>query len=236
VSSSSFVSSSQDGIFLFDRTIGEARLLSFDSNLHVSHYQPVHSLDANLEVHSGDFMGAGRSQVLLYNPITGDAQILILKSDLSVSKQVSFSSWGINQVLYVGHFGTPTLNVLLYDPQTAKSIFIAFDSSLAVAHQFTVSSWDNRWQVLIGDFLDRSRCLAEHNCSTGDDILVLNRQTGKMEQFVFSFGNQYRVIDNRSQGFVRTGVTTTASLKPIDTSTFSLLTTLSTSIRTEELY
>ncbi len=236
VSVGSFVSSSHDGLFLFDRIIGEARLLGFDSNLHVSHYQAVHSLDANLEVHSGDFMGAGRAQVLLYNPTTGDAQMLILKSDLSVSDQKSYSNWGTNQVLYVGHFGTSTLNVMLYDPQATQSTFIAFDNTLTVTHQFAVTSWDNRWQVLIGDFLDRSRCLNQHNCSTGDDILVLNRQTGQMEQFVFSFGNQYPVVDGRSQGFVRTGIAPTDSLTSVDTSTFSLLTTLSTSIRTEELY
>ena len=232
----SFVSRSQDALFLYDRMLGEARLLSFDAKLHISHYQVIHNLDANWEVHSGDFIGSGRSQVLLYDPSSGDAQIEILKSDLSLSSQKSFSGWGANQALYVGHFGTPTLNVMLYDPQTLQSTFIAFDASLIVKHQITMPAWDNRWQVLIGAFLDRSRCLAAHNCSTGDDILVLNRQTGQMQQFVFSFGTQYRVIDNRSQGYVRTGAASTPSLTPLDASNFSLLTTLSTTIRGEELY
>jgi len=174
--------------------------------------------------------------VLLYDPSSGDAQIEILKSDLSLSDRRGFSGWGANQALYVGHFGTPTLNVMLYDPQTLQSTFIAFDASLIVKHQITMPAWDNRWQVLIGAFLDRSRCLAAHNCSTGDDILVLNRQTGQMQQFVFSFGTQYRVIDNRSQGYVRTGAASTPSLTPLDASNFSLLTTLSTTIRGEELY
>jgi hypothetical protein len=232
----SFVSTTHDALFLYDRTLGEGRLLSFDANLHISHYQPIHNLDANWEVHSGDFMGAGRSQVLLYDPSTGDAQIEVLKSDLSVADQKSFSGWGINQALYVGHFGTPTLNVMLYDPQAVQSTFIAFDTSLTVDHQFTVSGWDNRWQVLIGAFLDRSRCLAAHNCSMGDDILVLNRQTGQMQQFVFSFGTQYQVVDNRSQGYTRNGVATMPSLIPVDASNFSLLSTLSTTIRDEELY
>jgi hypothetical protein len=232
----SFVSRSQDALFLYDRMLGEARLVSFDTNLHVSHYQALHNLDANWEVHSGDFLGTGRSQVLLYDPSSGDAQIEILKSDLSLSDRKIFSGWGANQALYVGHFGTPTLNVMLYDPQTLQSTFIAFDTSLIVKHQITVSTWDNRWQVLIGAFLDRSRCLAAHNCSTGDDILVLNRQTGQMQQFVFSFGTQYQVIDNRSQGYVRTGAASTPSLTPLDASSFSLLATLSTTIRGEELY
>ena len=232
----SFVSRSQDALFLYDRMLGEARLLSFDAKLQISHYQTIHNLDANWEVHSGDFIGSGRSQVLLYDPSSGDAQIEILKSDLSLSSQKSFSGWGANQALYVGHFGTPTLNVMLYDPQTLQSTFIAFDASLIVKHQITMPAWDNRWQVLIGAFLDRSRCLAAHNCSTGDDILVLNRQTGQMQQFVFSFGTQYRVIDNRSQGYVRTGAASTPSLTPLDASNFSLLTTLSTTIRGEELY
>ena len=232
----SFVSSSHDALFLYDRLLGEARLLSFDGNLHVVHYDAVHRLDANWEVHSGDFMGAGRAQVLLYNPSSGDAQILTLKSDLSLAGQKSYSGWGPNQALYVGHFGTPTLNVMLYDPQAQQSTFIAFDTSLLVAHQITVAAWDNRWQILVGSFLDRSRCLAAHNCSTGDDILVLNRQTGQMEQFVFSFGTQYQVVDNRSQGYVRNGVSPTSVLTPVDASTISLLATVSTTIKAEELF
>lgn len=232
----SFVSRSQDALFLYDRMLGEARLVSFDTNLHVTHYQAIHNLDANWEVHSGDFLGSGRSQVLLYDPSSGDAQVDILKNDLSLADRKSFSGWGANQALYVGHFGTPTLNVMLYDPQTLQSTFIAFDTSLLVKHQVSVPAWDNHWQVLIGAFLDRSRCLAAHNCSTGDDILVLNRQTGQMEQYVFSFGTQYQVIDNRSQGYVRTGAAPTPSLTPLDASSFSLLTKLSTTIRGEELY
>jgi hypothetical protein len=232
----SFVSSSQDALFLYDRLLGEARLLSFDANLHIVYYQPVHSLDANWEVFSGDFMGAGRAQVLLYNPGSGEAQILVLKSDLAISYTKSFSGWGTNQALYVGHFGTATLNVMLYDPQAIQSTFIAFDTSLVIINQDTVPAWDNRWQILIGSFLDRSRCLVANNCSVGDDILVLNRQTGLMQQFVFSFGTLLQVTDNRSQGFVRNGVAHTASLTPVSASTFSLLTTLSTTIRVEELY
>ena len=232
----SFVSSDHEAFFLYDRLLGEARLLSFDVNLHVAHYQAVHNLDANWQVFSGDFMGAGRSQVLLYNPGSGESQILVLKSDLSLLDKKSYSGWGTNQALYVGHFGTLTLNVMLYDPQAIQSTFIAFDASLTLAKQVTVSAWDNRWQILVGFFLDRSRCLAAHNCSIGDDILVLNRQTGQMEQYVFSFGTQYQVVDNRSQGYVRNGVAQTASLTPVDASTFNLLTILSTSIRTEELY
>jgi len=231
-----FVNSNQDGLFLYDRVLGEARLLDFDTNLHIVHYQAIHSVDPNWEVFSGDFMGAGRSQVLLYNPLSGDAQILILKNDLSVADTRNFSGWATNQALYVGHFGAPTLSIMLYDPQAAQSTFLEFDATLTVTHQVTVQSWSNHFQILIGSFLDRSRCLAVHNCTTGDDILELNRQTGQMEQFVFSFGNQYQVVDNRSQALVRTNIAPTDNLTSVDTTTFSLLTTLSTSIRGEELY
>ncbi|HET7638868.1 MAG TPA: hypothetical protein VFK47_09040, partial [Ktedonobacteraceae bacterium] len=130
----------------------------------------------------------------------------------------------------------PTLSVMLYDPQAIQSTFLEFNSTLTVTHQVTMQSWDNHWQILIGSFLDRSRCLATHNCLTGDDILVLDRRTGQLEQFVFSFGNQYQVNDNRSQPFARGTTRTLESLTSIDTSTFSLLTTLNTSIRGEELY
>ncbi len=234
----SFVNANHDGLFLYDRTLGEARLLSFDANLQVAHYQAIHNLDPNWQVYSGDFIGAGRSQVLLYNPGSGEAQILVLDSNLAVISQQSYANWstGTNLVLYVGHFGMPTLSIMLYDPQAEQSTFLAFDKTLAVAHQVTVHSWDNRWQILIGSFLDRSRCLAAHKCAMGDDILVLDRQTGQMEQYVFSFGNQYQVVDDRSQGFVRQGLAPTSTLTSVDTTSFSLLTTLDTSIRNEELY
>jgi hypothetical protein len=231
-----FVSSSQDALYLYDRMLGEARLISFDSNLHVSQYQPIHSLNSNWEVFSGDFLGSGRAQVLLYDPSTGDAQIMLLNANLSLSNQQSYSNWGTNQVLYVGHFGSSTVSIMLYDPLAAQSTFMAFDSSLMIAHQYAVQSWDQRWQILIGAFLDRSRCLVSHNCSTGDDILVFDRQTGQMEQFVFSFGNQYKVFDNRSQPFVRSQGTSSVNLISLDASSFSLQTTLNTSIRGEELY
>jgi hypothetical protein len=231
-----FVSAHQDGLLLYDRTLGEIRLLSFDAQLNVAHYKSISNVDPDWEVFSGDFMGSGRSQALLYNPGSGDAQILSFKNDLSLASKATYSGWATNQALYVGHFGAPTLSVMLYDPQAVQSTFLEFDHTLSVMRQVTVQSWNNHWQILIGSFLDRSRCLAERNCSTGDDILVLNRQTGQLEQFVFSFGNQYTVADPRSQSFVRTNAAPAGVLASVDTSTFSLLTTLKTSIRSEELY
>lgn len=231
-----FASANQDGLFLYDRVLGEARLLSFNTKLQVVHYQAIHSIDPNWEVHSGDFSGSGQAQVLLYNPSTGNAQMEVLKSDLSVANEVTFSSWGTNMALYVGHFGTPTLNVMLYDPQAGQSTFIAFDSTLAVSHQYTVSGLGQNWQVLVGAFLDRSRCLAAHDCSTGDDILALDRVSGQLQEYIFSFGNQYQVVDNRSQAFVENAVASTVSLLPVDTSYFSLQASFITNIHDEELY
>ena len=231
-----YVSSSRAGLLLYDRLLGEMRLLSFDNKLHVVQYKAIHSVDPNWEVYSGDFMGAGRDQVLLYNPTSGDAEIWVLKSDLTVASKQTYTGWGTNQVLYIGHFGTPTLNVMLYDPQALQSTFFAFDATLTVTHQFVISSWDNRWQILVGSFLDRSRCLAAHDCATGDDILVLDRQTGQIQQYIFNFGNQYQVTDNRSQGVVRTGVAASQVLASIDGSIFNLEATLNTTIRGEELY
>jgi hypothetical protein len=100
----------------------------------------------------------------------------------------------------------------------------------------TVQSWDQHWQILVGAFLDRSRCLARGNCTAGDDILVLDRQTGRMQQYVFSFGNQFTVYDNRVQAFLREGEGAAQHLVSVDTSTFSLLATLETTIQQEELY
>ena len=234
----SFLSATHDALFLYDRTLGEARLLGFDANLHVADYQPIHAIDPNWQVYSGDFMGAGRSQLLLYNPTTGDAQIDVLSSKLAVSSRKSYSNWstGTNAVLYVGHFGAPTLSIMLYDPSAKQSTFLEFDKKLTVTHQITVSSWDKRWQILIGDFLDRSRCMALHTCTTGDDILVLNRRDGQIYQYVFTFGIRYQKVDNRSQGFVGNGTAPTEALLSVDASSFSLLTTLNTPISSQELY
>jgi hypothetical protein len=226
----------RDGVFLYDRIDGQGRLLDFDATMNVVHYQSVNNLSGNWQVYSGDFAGAGHAQLLLYDPADGHAQMLKLASDLTIAGQKSYTDWGTNKALYVGHFGLPSLSVMLYDSQMARSTFLAFDTSLQVAHQYNAQSWDHNWQILVGAFLDRSRCVVNGNCATGDDILVLNRQTGQLEQYIFSFGRTFKVYDNRMQSFVRDGVASQQYLDPIDTTTFNLVDILNTTIRNEELY
>ncbi|MBV9617074.1 MAG: CHAP domain-containing protein [Ktedonobacteraceae bacterium] len=231
-----FATGNRDGVFLYDRVAGEGRMLDFDNNMAVQDFQGLHNLNGNWVVTSGDFNGSGRAQVLLYDPSSGDAQFLTFNKNLALANQVTQSSWGTNMVLYAGHFGTSALSVMLYDPQAGESTFIAFDSSLQIAHQYTVKSWDQHWQVLVGAFIDRSHCVTNGNCTSGDDILVLNRDTGQLEQYVFSFGRKFQVYDNRIQAFVRDGVVSDNHLNAVDTTTFNLMTTLKTNIRNEELY
>src|SRR5207248_6070151 len=71
-----FASSQRDGIFLYDRAVGEGRIMDFDSHMAVFDYQELHNLDGNWLVYSGDFVGSGRAQLLLYDPSSGTAQIL----------------------------------------------------------------------------------------------------------------------------------------------------------------
>lgn len=234
-----FVSANQDALFLYDRTLGEARMISFNASLRVKHYQKMHNLSGNWEIYSGDFNGSGHAQVLMYDPGSGKAQFLLFKkSDLSLSAQKSYSGWQTNQVLYVGHFGLPTLSVMLFDPQAGDVNFLAFDTSLKIVHQYTVQNWNTHWQILVGAFVDRSHCVAAKNCSTGDDILVLDRKTGQIQQYLFSFGRQFQVFDNRVQPFVREGLApvTKSHLNMVDTTSFSLIATLPTPIHGEELY
>lgn len=231
-----FANTQQDGLFLYDRTAGEARIMDFTNSLLVNHYQPLYNLDGNWDIHTGDFNASGRAQVLLYNPGTGDLQFLVFAPDLSLLNQKDNSGLNTGQVLYVGHFGLPALSVMLYDPAAGQSTFIAFDASLQVAHQITVQSWNQHWQILIGAFLDRSACQSASHCAPVDDVLALNRQTGHLQQYSFTFGNQYQVFDNRLQSFIREGVVITARLQTIDTSSFTWQTNLDASITTEELY
>jgi hypothetical protein len=231
-----FANPQRDGIFLYDRLQGEARILDFNSKLVVSQYQEIHNLAGNWEVHSGNFNNSKRAQVLLYDPSSGDVQFLVFGSDLSLIHQKSISGWGTNRVLYIGHFGLPSLSVMLYNSHMGQSTFMAFDSSLRVSDQYTISTWDQNSQILVGSFLDRSRCLASHTCSNGDDILVLNRKTGQAKQYVFSFGNNFKVFDNRTQSFLREGATSKPFLSTVDATSFSLMSTLDTSIHNEELY
>lgn len=184
----------------------------------------------------GDFTGQGQAQILLYDPSGGNAQMLILKSDLSVANQVTYDSWGANQVLYVGHFGLPTLSVMLYNPQQAQSTFLAFDASATITHQYMVASWGASTQILVGSFLDRATCLKQQSCTGGDDILVLDRTSGMIQQYMFSFGNQFKVFDSRSQAFLREGITPTENVLPVDSSLFSLLASVNGTIHGEELY
>jgi hypothetical protein len=101
-----------------------------------------------------------------------------------------------------------------------------------------VASWDQRWQVLIGSFTNHTSCSAEATCLPGDDILVLNRQTGRLEQYTFHFQSTFRLYDNRVQAFMREGLAREQDnyLKIVDTSTFSLLAVLDTPVHSEELY
>ena len=231
-----FANSHQDGIFLYDRIPGEARILDFNRQMVVSQYKEIHNLTGNWEVHSGNFDNSGRAQVLLYDPSSGEAQFLRFGSDLSLRGQKSMSGWGKNRVLYIGHFGLPSLSVMLYNSRAGQSTFIAFDSSLRVSHQYTILSWDQNSQVLIGAFLNRSPCLASNTCSNGDDILVLNRKTGQAKQYIFSFGNRFKVFDNRTQAFLRERATSKPFLSAVDATSFSLMSTLETGIHNEELY
>ncbi len=231
-----FVSASQDGIFLYDRSVGEGRLMSFNNEMLVTNYKEMHNLDGNWVVYTGDFTDSGRAQMLLYDPSSGDAQVLTFAHDLTLASQKTYSDWGTNMVLYVGHFGMPALSIMLYDPQAGKSTFLAFDQSLEVTHQYTVTSWDQNWQILIGAFIDRSQCAKSGNCSNGDDILVLNRQTGQVVQYAFSFGRTFKVFDNRAQAFIRDGLDAGSYLNSVDTTSFSMLNTVDTEISNEELY
>lgn len=231
-----FVNANRDGVFLYDRNSGEARLVSYTSQLQLANFQFLHNLGGNWEVHSGNFNGQSQAQILLYDPSSGDAQMLILKSNLAVAHQLDYTGWGTNQVLYVGHFGLPTLSIMLYDPQQAQSTFVAFDSSLNVAHQAMVQSWGQTSQILVGSFLDHSLCEEQHTCAGGDDLLVLDRTTGMVQQYVFSFGNLFNVYDNRIQGLMREGLVNTVTLFPIDASMFRLLSSVESTIHNEELY
>lgn len=231
-----FVNPSQDGIFLYDRLQGEGRLIDFDSSLTIQDYQELHNLSGNWVVSSGDFVGAGRSQLLLYDPSNGDVQLLTLKADLSLAGQKLVHDLGTNMVLYVGHFGLPTLSIMMYDPQNAQSTFVAFDTSFQVTHEYLVNTWDQSKQILVGAFVDRARCDGKAECAAGDDILVLNRQNGQLEQYVFTFGRKFQVYDNRVQSFVRQGMIAEQSVNAVDSTTFRMVGTQLTSIKNEELY
>lgn len=96
------VNTNQDGIFLYDRNVGEACLLSFTSHLQLAHFQFLHGLGGTWEVHTGDFTDQGQAQILLYDPSSGDARMLVLKPDLSVVTQLDYTGWETGQVLLRG--------------------------------------------------------------------------------------------------------------------------------------
>ncbi len=231
-----YTNSNQDGVFLYDRRIGEARVMDFDSSMAINNYQEIHDLSGNWQVFSGDFNGSGHAQVMLYEPSRGMGAFLILGSDLSLVKRIDYTGWTPNEVFYVGHFGTDRLNAMLYDPQAGTSTFIVFNDALKILTLHTVQSWDQHYQILVGAFVDRTACLTNGDCGKGDDILVLNRASGQIQQFVFTFGRQYQVINSRAQPFVRSGFGSNSEYRTIDTTTFQAVGTFSTSIANEELY
>ena len=210
--------------------------MDFNDQLLINDYQEIHNLSGNWLFYSGDFANAGRSQMFLYDPTTGDAQTLSFDTQLAAKNQQSYSNLGTNMEVYVGHFGMPTVSLMFYDPQNAQSTFIGFDSSLDIVHQYLVNTWDQSWQILVGGFRDPSQCATVNPCPI-DDILVLNRQNGQLERYIFSFGRQFQVYDNRIQGLAREGDSTIGEhITSVDSSTFKLVNTISTDIRDEELY
>ena len=231
-----YTNSNQDGVFLYDRRIGEARIMDFDDSMVINNYQEIHDLTGNWQVFSGDFNGSGRAQVMLYEPSKGMGAFLVFGSDLSLAKRLDYTGWTPNEVFYVGHFGTNRLNAMLYDPQAGTSTFIVFNDALKILTLHTVHSWDQHYQILVGAFVDRTACLASASCGKGDDILVLNRATGQIQQYIFTFGRQYQVINNRAQPYVRSGFSTSSEYTTVDTTTFEISGTFATSIGNEELY
>ncbi|GAC1394348.1 MAG: hypothetical protein NVS4B11_11120 [Ktedonobacteraceae bacterium] len=231
-----YKNANQDGVFLYDRKIGEARVMDFNANMAIADYQEVHDLSGNWQVFSGDFNGSGRAQVMLYEPSRGMGAFLVLGSDLSLIKRQDYTGWTPNEVFYVGHFGTDRLNAMLYDPQAGTSTFVVFNDALKILTLHTVQSWDQHYQILVGAFVDRSACIANGNCGKGDDILVLNRKTGQIQQYVFTFGRQYQEINNRARPYIRSGSTSANAYKTVDTTTFQVVGTFDTSINNEELY
>ncbi len=223
----------QDGIFLYDRSVGEARIMDFNSTMNLNDYQEVHGLSGNWQVFSGDFNGSGRSQVVLYEPSQGMARFLTFAPDLTLVKRQDYTGWAKNAVFYVGHFGTDRLDAMLYDPQKATSTFIVFNNDLRIQRLYIMHSWDQHWQILVGAFVDHSACVTNGTCGKGDDILVLNRKTGQIHQYVFSFGRQYQIIDHRAQAFKDT---TDKQYRSVDTTTFQAVGTFNTKISSEELY
>ena len=231
-----FDNPNQDGLFLYDRVAGEARIMDFTRTLLVNHYQSLSGLDGNWDIHTGDFNDSGRAQVLLYDPGTGYTRFLAFAPDLSSKARVNNPTLLPGRVLYVGHFGLPSLSVMLYDPTAGRSTFYAFDTFLAIHRKYSATSLTQRWQILIGSFLDRSACIANHTCAAGDDVLALNRKTGQVQQFIFTFGNQYHVFDNRSQAFLREGAASTPVMNTVNASSFEPEKVLNTGIFNDELY
>jgi len=84
--------------------------------------------------------------------------------------------------------------------------------------------------------VNRSTCVTNGSCGKGDDILVLNRTTGQIQQYVFTFGRQYQVINNRAQPYVRGGFGADREYKKVDTTSFQVVGTFDTNITNEELY
>ena len=233
-----YKTSNQDGVFLYDRSIGEARIMDFSTDLTINDYTELHDLKGNWQIFSGDFNGSGRAQVMLYEPSKGLGAFLVFNSDLTLQRRQDYTGWTPNEVFYVGHFGTDRLNAMLYDPQKGTSTFIVFNNALKILTLHTVQSWNSKWQILIGAFTSNSVCATNTSCKQDDDILALNRTNGQIQQFAFTFGNQYKEINNRARAFEQLHKSSSlgSELITVDTTSFKTVATFDTSIHGEEVY
>jgi len=65
---------------------------------------------------------------------------------------------------------------------------------------------------------------------------VLNRKTGQIQQYVFTFGRQYQVINSAARPYTRQGSDSSKVYKTVDTTIFKIIGTFDTTIKNEELY
>ena len=230
-----------DDVFVYDRISGEGHLLLFDASLRVQHETLLHGLQGDWLLTMGDFIGVGTAQLFLYDPTQGTARMLAFAADGSLHTQQTYTHLGTHELVYVGHFGLPTMSVMLHDPTPGQSLFLSFDRHLDISHESRVQTWGTRWQILVGSFLPRTTTACADTldtapCSTHDDLLVLDRQTGQLTPFVVSLKQNASRFDPRVTAFERLRVAPTLPVQPVETSIVSLAATLETSIRNEEVY
>ncbi len=178
----------QDGLFLFDRQAGEARILTFTPQMRIAHSYSAHHWNTRWEVYLDNFTGEGWDSLLLFDRAAGIARLLAFTPALKVERSATYTGWARGWAFYPGVWGgtnPSSTGLFLYDQQQGQAAFVAFGPQLRLTAQKTYEGWRHTWKVFVGRF--GATCPTGANTPCLSTLLLIDPQAGQAKLVRFQF-------------------------------------------------